>query len=251
MIIVPAIDILDGKCVRLTRGDYSTGKVYCDDPLEMALRFQEAGLTRLHVVDLNGAGSDHIMNRQALYRICSGTTLAVDFGGGIKSDSDIRAAFDAGAVQVTVGSAAATDPDMAARWIGQFGADRIILGADARGGRIATRGWKDDSGIGLFDFIEDYYRHGIRDVICTDIDHDGTLSGPSTELYKEILNRFPDLRLTASGGVSSADDLSQLESAGLYAAIVGKAFYEGRITLQEMSDMNGNSVRKSSGSIGK
>ena len=238
MTIVPAIDILGGKCVRLTKGDYSTGRVYCDDPLEMALRFQDAGLTRLHLVDLDGAGSDHIVNRDVLRGICAGTSLTVDFGGGIKSDADIDAAFSAGAAMVTVGSAAATHPELARKWIEEYGAGRIILGADARNGKIATRGWQDDSGLDILDFIGGYHQLGVTKVICTDINRDGTLQGPSIQLYRKIMDRFPDLALTASGGVSSVKDLEELAEAGLAAAIVGKAYYEGRITLQDMAGIN-------------
>ncbi|MCQ2066296.1 MAG: 1-(5-phosphoribosyl)-5-[(5-phosphoribosylamino)methylideneamino]imidazole-4-carboxamide isomerase [Bacteroidaceae bacterium] len=237
MTVVPAIDILGGKCVRLTKGDYSTGKVYSEDPLEVALGFQECGIRRLHLVDLDGAGGDHIANRSVLGRICRETSLSVDFGGGIKSDGDIDAAFGYGASMVTVGSAAALDPDSAARWIGRYGTDRIILGADARNGRVATNGWKNDGGWDLYDFIAHYHELGIRRVICTDINLDGTLQGPATELYRSLLARFPDLLLTASGGVSSVEDLKVLAEAGLDAAIVGKAYYEGRITIQEMVSM--------------
>lgn len=238
MTVIPAIDILGGKCVRLTRGDYSAGRTYGDDPVGIALDFQRNGLKRLHLVDLDGAGGDRLVNLGILERICTETTLTVDFGGGIKRDEDIRSAFSAGAAMVTVGSVAATDTDLACRWIEQYGPDRLILGADARNGRIATRGWKDDSGLDLLEFISFYHSRGLKRVICTDINQDGTLQGPSTALYKDILSRFPDLLLTASGGVSSAADLVELAEAGLDSAIVGKAFYEGRISIREMSEIN-------------
>lgn len=238
MTIIPAIDILGGKCVRLTRGDYSTGRIYGDDPVSIALEFRKSGLDRLHVVDLDGAGGDHTVNLEVLRRICAETSLTVDFGGGIKSDRDIGAAFEAGASMVTVGSIAATDAGLACKWIGQYGPDRLILGADARNGRIATKGWKEDSGLELLEFISFYHARGLRRVICTDINLDGTLQGPSTLLYKDILKHFPDLLLTASGGVSSVSDLEELEKAGLDSAIVGKAFYEGRISISEMSEIN-------------
>ncbi len=235
MTIIPAIDILDGKCVRLTKGDYASGKIYSGNPVEIARGFERAGLRRLHLVDLNGAGSDHIVNRDVLRQICSSTSLTVDFGGGIKSDEDIEAAFDAGAAMVTVGSAAVTSPDKTAEWIERYGAERIILGADARNGTIAVKGWKEDSSLDLLDFIASYRELGITRVICTDINLDGTLQGPATMLYRKILSHFPGLLLTASGGVSSVSDLRLLAEAGLDSAIVGKAFYEGHISVEEMA----------------
>ncbi|MBO4499082.1 MAG: 1-(5-phosphoribosyl)-5-[(5-phosphoribosylamino)methylideneamino]imidazole-4-carboxamide isomerase [Bacteroidaceae bacterium] len=240
MTIIPAIDILDGMCVRLTKGDYSTGKVYFEDPLAVALRFNEYGITRIHVVDLNGADSDHIVNREILKRICRETTMTVDFGGGIKSERDIDSALECGASMVTVGSLAAASPETVHEWIGRYGADKIILGADSRNGKIAIKGWRENSGLDIFDFISDYRSHGISRVICTDINRDGTLEGPAIDLYKEILLRFPGLKLTASGGVSSIDDLKKLTEAGLDSAIVGKAYYEGRITIEELKAINDN-----------
>lgn len=238
MTIIPAIDILDGKCVRLTRGDYSSQKIYCDTPLDMALLFQDKGFRRIHLVDLNGAGGDHIINRSVLHDICSKTGLTVDFGGGIKSDTDIEAAFDAGAAMVTVGSIAVSSPDKVAKWAELYGCDRIILGADARNGKISINGWKEDSQLDLLGFIRKYTLLGISQVICTDINLDGTLQGPATGLYRKILAEFPGIRLTASGGVSSAADLTELKEAGLDSAIVGKAYYEGRITLDEMATID-------------
>ena len=238
MTIIPAIDILDGKCVRLTKGDYSSQKIYCDTPLDMALLFQSKGFRRIHLVDLNGAGGDHIINRSVLHDICSKTGLTVDFGGGIKSDADIESAFDAGASMVTVGSIAVSSPDKVAEWAERYGADRIILGADARNGKISINGWKEDSQLDLFGFIRKYKSLGIKQVICTDINLDGTLQGPATGLYRKILAEFPDIRLTASGGVSSTADLTELKEAGLDSAIVGKAYYEGRITLDVMAAIN-------------
>ena len=240
MTIIPAIDILDGKCVRLTKGDYSTGVIYSEDPLETALMFENAGISRLHLVDLDGAGGNHIINRKVLSNICHNTNLTVDFGGGIKTDSDIDSAFDSGAAMVTVGSAAANNPDMVHRWITKYGVDKIILGADVRGESIAVNGWKEDSGINLFDFIKEYTRHGIYRIICTDIKLDGTLQGPSTALYSAIQRRFPQIRLTASGGVSSVKDLLDLRELGVDSAIVGKAYYEGRISLNDIARFNEN-----------
>ena len=238
MTIIPAIDILDGKCVRLTKGDYSSQKVYCDTPMDMATLFRDNGFTRIHLVDLNGAGGDHIINRSVLHDICTQTGLTVDFGGGIKSDADIEAAFDAGASMVTVGSIAVSAPEKVSEWIARYGKDRIILGADARNGKISINGWKEDSSLDLFEFIRSYTSLGICQVICTDINLDGTLRGPATELYRKIMAEFPNLKLTASGGVSSAADLIALKAAGLDSAIVGKAYYEGRITLEEMARIN-------------
>lgn len=204
----------------------------------MALLFQSKGFRRIHLVDLNGAGGDHIINRSVLHDICSKTGLTVDFGGGIKSDADIESAFDAGASMVTVGSIAVSSPDKVAEWAERYGADRIILGADARNGKISINGWKEDSQLDLFGFIRKYKSIGIKQVICTDINLDGTLQGPATGLYRKILAEFPDIRLTASGGVSSAADLTELKEAGLDSAIVGKAYYEGRITLDVMAAIN-------------
>ncbi|MBR4810921.1 MAG: 1-(5-phosphoribosyl)-5-[Bacteroidaceae bacterium] len=240
MEIIPAIDIIDGKCVRLTKGDYNVCKTYSDNPLDMALRFQDAGLTRLHLVDLDGAKSRHIVNYPVLEAITGHTDLTVDFGGGIKSTSDLETALGCGAAMVTVGSTAVTDPDLMAQWIEDFGQEHIILGADARDGKISVNGWKEDSALTLSDFIRGYIQKGITQVLCTDINRDGMLQGPAVELYKKILSEFPGIKLIASGGVSSADDLTALKQAGLPAAIVGKAYYEGRVTLAQLAQLNNN-----------
>lgn len=238
MEIIPAIDIIDGKCVRLSKGDYNVCKTYSDNPTDMAFRFQDAGIRRLHVVDLDGARSKHIVNYRTLESITSKTSLTVDFGGGVKARQDLLTAFECGAAMVTVGSTAVTQPELMEEWIEEFGAERIILGADARDGRISVNGWKEDSPLMLNDFIKSYTQKGIVKVLCTDINRDGMLQGPAIELYRSILDTFPGLGLIASGGVSCIQDLEELSQAGLPAAIVGKAYYEGRITLEQLSQLN-------------
>jgi len=238
MEIVPAIDIIDGKCVRLSKGDYNAQKTYSDSPLDVALRFQDAGIKRLHLVDLDGARSKHIVNYPVLEAITNHTDLTVDFGGGIKSTSDLETALGCGAAMVTVGSTAVTDPDLMQKWIEDFGQEHIILGADARDGKISVNGWKEDSVITLSDFIRDYMKKGITQVLCTDINRDGMLQGPAVQLYRSLLKEFPGIKLIASGGVSSVQDLMDLKEAGLPAAIVGKAYYEGHITLDQLSKLS-------------
>lgn len=238
MEIVPAIDIIDGKCVRLTKGDYNAQKTYSDNPLDMALRFQDAGIRRLHLVDLDGARSKHIVNYPTLEAIAGHTDLTVDFGGGIKSTQDLETALGCGAQMVTIGSTAVTEPELISQWIEDFGQEHIILGADARDGKISINGWKEDSKLTLSDFIRIYMQKGITQVLCTDINRDGMLQGPSVELYKTLLKEFPGIKLIASGGVSSVQDLIDLKEAGLPAAIVGKAYYEGRITLEQLSQLS-------------
>lgn len=238
MIIIPAIDIIDGKCVRLTKGDYDVKKIYSEDPLEIAKGFEDAGLSRLHLVDLDGAKSKHIVNHKVLENIASHTHLTIDFGGGIKSSSDLSTAFECGADMVTIGSTAFTSPELMTEWIETFGPEKIILGADVRDGFISVNGWKQDSRLRLMDFLSDYTKKGISKVLCTDINRDGMLGGPAVELYKSILASHPTMHLIASGGVSCANDLTELKAAGLPAAIVGKAFYEGRISLKQLSELN-------------
>lgn len=238
MEIVPAIDIIDGKCVRLSKGDYNAQKTYSDSPLDVALRFQDAGIKRLHLVDLDGARSKHIVNYPVLEAITNHTDLTVDFGGGIKSTSDLETALGCGAAMVTVGSTAVTDPDLMQKWIEDFGQEHIILGADARDGKISVNGWKEDSVLTLSDFIRDYMKKGITQVLCTDINRDGMLQGPAVQLYRSLLKEFPGIKLIASGGVSSVQDLMDLKKAGLPAAIVGKAYYEGHITLDQLSKLS-------------
>ncbi len=232
--LIPAIDIIDGKCVRLTKGDYDQKTVYNEDPVAQAKEFEALGFKRLHVVDLDGAKSKHIVNDAVLRAITSATSLMVDFGGGIKTDEDCEKAFAAGAKMVTAGSIAVTDPARVKTWIARFGAEKIILGADARNGKISINGWKEDSAEDLLPFLERWVGAGVKNVLCTDISKDGTLQGPAIELYKTIMARFPQLHLIASGGVSSSDDLKALDAAGIPAAVFGKAWYEGRIKMEEL-----------------
>lgn len=237
MEIIPAIDIIDGKCVRLSKGDYNAQKTYSDNPLEVARMFQDAGLKRLHLVDLDGARSSHVVNHRTLESIAGHTGLTIDFGGGIKSDEDLRIVFSSGAAMATVGSIAVSHPELMLEWTGTYGPDRMILGADVRDGFISVSGWKEDSRLALTDFLKDYTSKGITRVLCTDINRDGMLQGPATDLYRSILKDFPDMKLIASGGVSSMEDLIGLKEAGLPSAIVGKAYYEGRVTLDQLSEL--------------
>lgn len=229
--LIPAIDIIGGCCVRLTKGDYAAQKTYDAHPEDVAKRFEDMGARRLHVVDLDGAKAAHIVNREALERITSATNLIVDFGGGIKQESDLQTAFDCGAAMVTVGSLAATQPETLLQWAETFGADRFIVGADAQDGRIRTHGWLQDGGMSLREFVAFYMQHGITRVLCTDIARDGMLSGPNISLYRELMAEFPACRLIASGGVSSAEDIRALNAAGIPSVVFGKAFYEGKIDL--------------------
>ena len=235
MYIIPAIDLIGGKCVRLSQGDYSSKKEYHDDPLEMAKRFEDAGITRLHLVDLDGAKAKKIINGDVLERICAGTSLQVDFGGGIQADEEIEKAFALGAKQVTGGSIAVKNPTLFDEWITKYGSEKIILGADAKNKKIAVGGWEETTSVDLIPFIQSYFDKGIRYVICTDVAKDGLLQGPSVDLYREILQEIPELKLIASGGVSSVKDLEELEKVGVYGTIVGKAYYEGRVTLEELA----------------
>lgn len=232
--IIPAIDIIGGQCVRLTKGDYDQKKVYADHPADMARLFEQLGAKRLHVVDLDGAKSKHVVNIDTLRSIARQTQLRIDFGGGIKSDDDICAAFDAGASMVTVGSLAVTQPQVLERWLNTYGPDKIILGADTRDGLISINGWKENSDTSLMRFLDHYTAMGVTQVLCTDISKDGTLQGPAIDLYKSIMARFPHLHLIASGGVSSNSDILALQEAGIPAVVFGKAFYEGRINLKTL-----------------
>lgn len=234
--LIPAIDIIDGRCVRLTKGDYEQKTIYSDSPVDIAQKMEAIGFKRLHVVDLDGAKSRHIVNTAALQSIATTTSLTVDFGGGIKTDHDIETAFGNGASMVTIGSIAATNPELLDTWIERYGADRIILGADVRDGRISINGWKEDSELELLHFLDRYVKRGIRNVLCTDISRDGTLTGPAIPLYKDIMKAFPELHLIASGGVSCIEDIQALDEAGIPAVVFGKAIYEGRIDLKELWD---------------
>lgn len=236
--LIPAIDIIEGQCVRLTKGEYDSKKVYDANPASVAKRFEQLGFKRLHVVDLDGAKSHHIVNDATLKAITGETGLVVDFGGGIKTQEDVEKAFAAGAQMVTIGSLAVTNPALCGEWIERYGADHIVLGADVRNGKISINGWKEDSQLELMDFIQSYYIKGIRNVLCTEISHDGTLQGPATALYAEIMRRFPDLHLIASGGVSCQEDIEELERAGIPAVVFGKAIYEGRIDLERLMENN-------------
>lgn len=232
--VIPAIDIIGGKCVRLTRGDYDSSRVYGENPVDMAKRFSDAGCRQLHVVDLDGARSSHIVNYKTLEKIATQTALVIDFGGGLKSDEDVRIAFDCGAAMITGGSVAVKSPDMFERWLVKYGADKVILGADANAGKVATDGWLEQSDYDLLEFVKAYYKKGIRQVISTDISVDGTLEGPSIDMYRSMMEVLPEARIIASGGVSSVDDIYRLNDAGVPAVIVGKAIYEGRITLNDL-----------------
>ena len=234
--LIPAIDIIGGQCVRLTKGDYDQKTVYRDSPAEVAKEFEEIGFKRLHVVDLDGAKSKHIVNEQVLKAITNKTHLTVDFGGGIKTDEDIEKAFAAGASMVTIGSIAVTNPDLFMGWLEKYGAERIILGADVRHGRISINGWKEDSSEDLLPFLKKYVDAGVSNVLCTEISKDGTLAGPAIELYQSMMAAYPELHLIASGGVASIEDIQALDAAGIPAVVFGKAIYEGKINLNELWD---------------
>ncbi len=234
--IIPAIDIIDGKCVRLSQGDYSRQTTYYENPLEVARMFEGAGLRRLHLVDLDGARAKHIVNYRVLESIATKTTLVIDFGGGLKSDEDLRIAFASGATMVTGGSIAVKEPERFLEWLTTYGPEKIILGADARNGKISVEGWQEDSDLEILDFIQRYFDQGISQVISTDIERDGMLEGPAFALYSEILERFPELMLIASGGVASMRDVHQLGNRNVPAVITGKAIYEGHITLKEIEN---------------
>lgn len=234
MRIIPAIDIINGKCVRLTKGDYSTQKTYSENPLEIAKMFEDNGIEYLHLVDLDGAKSKNIINHKVLYEIATNTSLKIDFGGGIKSDDDARIAFENGASQITGGSIAIENPTLFAKWLKEYGADKIILGADSKNRKISIHGWQTKSEVDVLDFISEKERLGVKYVICTDIDKDGMLQGVSEKLYKEILENS-NVNLIASGGVSSIDDLIIAKQIGCEGAIIGKAIYEGKISMKELS----------------
>lgn len=232
--LIPAIDIIDGKCVRLTKGDYNNKIIYNENPITVAQDFEKQGFRRLHIVDLDGAKSNHIVNVDILKRITSETNLIVDFGGGIKTDNDIELAFQNGASMVTIGSIAVTQPKLFVSWIDKYGPERIILGADVRNGKISINGWKEDSTEELLPFLKYYIDKGINKVLCTDISKDGMLQGTAIELYKSVMREYPTLQLIASGGVSCLSDIIELEKNGIPAVVFGKAIYEGKINLNEL-----------------
>ena len=240
MRIIPAIDIIDGKCVRLTKGDYDTKKIYNESPVEVAKEFQDAGIEYLHVVDLDGAKASRIINYKVLEQIATKTSLKIDFGGGLKSDEDLNIAFESGANQITGGSIAVKKPEVFESWIQKYGSDKIILGADFypddTGGKIAISGWQEESNLALLPFIQGYQEKGISYVICTDISKDGMLQGPSFGTYEEILKPSKDIKLIASGGISNFDELPKLDELGCEGVIIGKAIYENRISLKELEN---------------
>jgi phosphoribosylformimino-5-aminoimidazole carboxamide ribotide isomerase len=232
--VIPAIDIIDGKCVRLTQGDYDQKKIYNEDPSEVAKEFEDAGITRLHLVDLDGAKEKKIVNHRVLEKIANSTNLIIDFGGGIQSDQDIQKAFDYGAQMVTGGSIAIKNREMFLGWLEKYGPDKIILGADAKNEMIAISGWQESTEVSVFDFIANYLSKGIKYTISTDVAKDGLLQGPSFELYQKMQAQFADLNIIASGGVSNMNDLELLNVQGLFGVIVGKAIYEGKISLKDL-----------------
>lgn len=234
MQIIPAIDIIDGKCVRLTQGDYARKKVYNENPLEVARMFEDNGISRLHLVDLDGAKAKRLVNHKVLETIAGKTTLSIDFGGGLYHDEDLRIAFQSGAYQVTGGSVAVKYPERFETWLKQFGPEKIILGADARNRKIAVGGWEEATGLDILDYLGNYTDKGVKYTISTDVDKDGLLEGPAVHLYRDILTKLPALKLIASGGVGKLDDLFVLQQTGVYGTIVGKAIYEGRISLKEL-----------------
>lgn len=234
MELIPAIDIIEGRLVRLTKGDYATQKVYAEDPVEVAHEMESLGFKRLHVVDLDGARSKHVVNIDVLRRITQETRLVVDFGGGVKSEDDLRKVLDAGSQMVTLGSIAVTQRELVMQWLQEFGTEHLVLGADVRNGRISINGWKEESTQELLPFLDGYLRAGMRHVLCTEISKDGMLLGPATLLYRQVLEAYPNCRLIASGGVSCIEDIRQLNKAGVPAVVFGKAIYEGRIDLKEL-----------------
>lgn len=241
MRIIPAIDIIEGKCVRLTQGDYDQKTVYNEDPLEVAKEFEDHGINYLHLVDLDGAKSSRIVNYKVLERLATKTNLQIDFGGGIKTDQDINIAFESGAHQITGGSIAVKDKDLFLKWLDHYGPDKIILGADSRDGYISTDGWLKSSELSLLDFVQGYVNRGIKRVISTDISRDGMLQGPATALYENMISAVPDLKLIASGGISHIDELPELARIGCEGVIIGKAIYEGRISLKQLVNFSSKS----------
>lgn len=236
--VIPAIDVIDGKCVRLSQGDYAQKKVYNENPLEVALEFEDAGIQRLHLVDLDGAKAGKVINWKVLEKIASKTKLVIDFGGGIKSFDDVSVIFNSGAALATIGSLAVKNEALFTSMIKQFGADKFFLGADVKNEKIAISGWLEQTDVYVYDFIHKYHSQGIDQFFCTDIAKDGMMQGPSTDLYKTILKECPGIQLTASGGVSKLDDLFELKEAGCVAAIVGKAIYEGNISINDLKQFS-------------
>ena len=234
MEIIPAIDIIEGKCVRLTHGDYAQKKIYNEHPLEVARQFEDAGLQRLHLVDLDGAKAGAVKNWKVLEAIAGKTSLVIDFGGGLKSENDVQIVFESGAALATVGSMAVKQKEEFVKWMQHWGAQKFLLGADVKNEKLTISGWTEQTEIWIYDFIEEYMQQGVKQIFCTDVSKDGALEGPSTDLYKSIIEKFPDLHFIASGGVSSMDDVYQLQEVGCKGVIIGKAIYEGRVSLKEL-----------------
>lgn len=236
MQIIPAIDIIEGKCVRLTQGDYAQKKIYNEHPLEVAKMFEDAGITRLHLVDLDGAKKGEVQNWKVLESIAANTKLVIDFGGGIKRETDLKIVLNAGAAMATIGSLAVKNPDLFLGWVSTYGSDRFFLGADVRDEKIAVGGWLETTDVTIVDFLKNYLQKGINHVFCTDISKDGKLEGPSIELYQNLIHQLPELNLVASGGVSALTDLVALKTIGCTGVIIGKAIYEGRISLLDLCE---------------
>ncbi len=241
--IIPAIDIINGKCVRLTKGDFTKQKIYYEDPLNAAKTFEDTGLQRLHIVDLDGAKAGSIQNLNVLESIASNTKLVIDFGGGIKNIEDVSSVFNAGASIVTLGSIAVKHPEIVEEWLLEFGADKILIGADVLGEKIKISGWLEDGGITIFEFIGKMLAIGAQNIFCTDISKDGVMQGPSIELYQKIMKTFPSINLIASGGVSKIEDVQEIKNIGCGGVIIGKAIYEGKITLKELAELNLNNEK--------
>ena len=238
MEIIPAIDIIDGKCVRLTQGDYNQKKIYNEKPLEVAKEFEDVGLNRLHLVDLDGAKAGQVKNWKVLELLAGKTSLTIDFGGGIKTEKDVEIIFESGASLATIGSMAVKDEHTFIEWLKKYGADKFLLGADVKDEKIAVHGWQETTEIWIYDFIQKYLEQNLKQIFCTDVAKDGALEGPSTELYKNIIQKFPELHFIASGGVSNIDDVYKLEEINCKGVIIGKAIYEGRIKLTDLKKMN-------------
>ena len=238
MEIIPAIDIIEGKCVRLTQGDYEQKKIYNENPLEVAKEFEAAGLQRLHLVDLDGAKAGAVKNWKVVETLAAKTSLVIDFGGGIKTSRDVQIVFDSGAAWATVGSIAVKDETEFVKWLQDFGPAKFILGADVKDEKIAVAGWQETTDIWIYDFIEKYIQHGVQQIFCTDVSKDGKLEGPATELYKNIVTKFPALHFIASGGVSSINDVDELQRVGCKGVIIGKAIYENRVRLEDLIKIN-------------
>lgn len=238
MEIIPAIDIIEGKCVRLTQGDYNQKKIYNENPLEVAKEFEDAGLTRLHLVDLDGAKEGKVRNWKVLELLAGKTSMVIDFGGGVKTEKDLQVIFECGAALATIGSLAVKDENTFIEWLKKYGANKFLLGADVKDEKIAVHGWQETTEIWIYDFIQKYLEQNVKQIFCTDVAKDGALEGPSTELYKNIIQKFPGLHFIASGGVSNIDDVYKLEEINCKGVIIGKAIYEGRIKLKELKNLN-------------